>query len=133
MSKIDESKWDLGSKFLSGKNAVDKSKAIICSNIRLEKSKFTYDDGNEKMDRLVDLKLDDGSIKVLRLNKASQKAFHNAGIAPNDVFGVEVLINVMQILVRGEPGKSIVINPTGNKVSKVEAGGEEIKPEDLNF
>ena len=48
MTKIDESRWDLGSRFLSGKNAVDKAKAVICSNIKLEQSKFTYDNGDTK-------------------------------------------------------------------------------------
>jgi len=133
MTKIDESRWDLGSRFLSGKNAVDKAKAVICSNIKLEQSKFTYDNGDTKMDRLVDLKLEDGSIKTLRLNKASQKEFYKAGIAPKDVFGAEVIINVMSILVRGEPGKSVVTIPTGKKFDKVDVDGEEIGLGNLDF
>lgn len=132
MSNNNSEKWDLNGGFLTGKNAIDKSIAVICSKVRTVESKFAKE--NEiKIDRLVDLKVEDGSIKTLRLNKASQKALHNAGIKPSDVFGVEVVINVMSVLVRGELAKSIVINPTGKKVESVKIDGEEIKAEDLNF
>lgn len=132
MAENNAEKWDLESRFLTGKNAVDKSKAVICSKVKVVESKFAKE--NEiKLDRLVDLKMEDGSVKTLRLNKASQKALHNAGVKPSETFGVEVEINVMNILVRGEMAKSIVAVPTGKKFDKVVAGGEELRVEGLDF
>ena len=103
--------WDVSnSLFLNSKNAVHGQIATIESAVREVPSRFNKDaKGNPKKDLVVDLKMDDGTIKTLRLNLASQKNFQAAGIEPKDVIGIKVKINVIPVLVRGELAKSVCL------------------------
>ena len=104
--------WDLGSSFLTSKNAVQGQTAIICSEVRKVDSKFNKDKAGDPIkDLMIDLQFESGEIKTVRLNKASQKNFKNAGIGVDNCNGVKVMINVMSVLVRGEMAKSIVLEP----------------------
>ena len=116
MEEIDL-KWDTGSAFLTGKTAKHGEKVTVSSNVRLVASKFNKDaEGNPKMDKMVDLKMSDGTIKVFRLNLASQKNFEKAKISPKECSGTDCTVHVVSVLVRGELAKSVVLNPLINEI-----------------
>ena len=113
--------WNLSgaSKFLNSKNAKQGEVVEIVSEARQVPSKFNKDkDGNPLMDMVVDVKMEDGSEKEFKLNRASRKNLADAGYQPNGLEGVKAKIGIFNILVRGEQAKSVVLSPLQDDDSK---------------